>query len=113
MPNEYKIRFPDGKFSTGGMWVRHDKKGKTWKSLAHLKNHLRIAQAGVYGNAHVVRYEVIVLEKEDTPVRALLHALQEAEQKKQTAAQKRVADAVEARERAQLASLQLKYSQEP
>lgn len=109
MSDEWKIRFPDGSFSTGGMNVRRSKKGKVWKRLSHLKNHLKLARSGVYGNAVAVRYEVIINEVETLSLRGLLQGMHDADQKKQSVAQKRLQDAAEAQERALLAALQLKY----
>lgn len=37
----YKIRRPDGLFSTGGMSPGFTKIGKTWSNIGHVKTHLR------------------------------------------------------------------------
>jgi hypothetical protein len=38
---EYQIQRSDGLFSTGGYWPRFSKRGKIWRTIGHLKAHLR------------------------------------------------------------------------
>jgi len=40
----YKIKRTDGKFSGGGAYPMFVEKGKEWKTIGHLKSHLRLVK---------------------------------------------------------------------
>lgn len=55
----YKIRrIKDGLFSKGGKTPTFSKKGKTWSSLGHLKNHMVGKSNQKYSGCEVVKYEL-------------------------------------------------------
>jgi hypothetical protein len=64
----YKIKNRDGLFSTGGKFPKFKKKGKSWSSLGHLKNHINLVNEynyynkDIYKDCVVVTYEVTEVE---------------------------------------------------
>ena len=63
----YKIRRSDGLFSKGGCNPAFDKKGKLWRHIGHLKNHLnQLEREGLYSNC-----EIVILQVTETPVDTL------------------------------------------
>jgi hypothetical protein len=55
----YKVRDKEtGLFSTGGMFPRWKKGGKTWEKKGHLSSHFNLVKPSTYKNAEVV--EIIV-----------------------------------------------------
>lgn len=85
MPNEYKIQSPEGLFSTGGCRPKWTKGGKTWTSLAHLKNHLNIMEEGVYKGCRLVTLEVVTLEVPGPDLKEMISSIKEAQDAQQTA----------------------------
>lgn len=75
----YKIRNPDGLFSTGGSYPRFTKVGKSWTKLAYVDSHLRGLGSGYarprYNGCVVVEYEFVATEVSTTPVTALMDRL--------------------------------------
>ncbi|CAB4131425.1 hypothetical protein UFOVP276_194 [uncultured Caudovirales phage] len=75
----YKIRRPDGLFSTGGCEPRFTKAGKTWRSIGHVKTHLKQFYIGYprgviklpkgYERSSVCCYEMTELVEHTVPVR--------------------------------------------
>lgn len=62
----YKIKNKDGLFSTGGKSPKFKKKGKSWSSLGHLKNHLTLVNE--YPNFHNIYKDCVVVTYELTEV---------------------------------------------
>jgi hypothetical protein len=65
----FKVRDPDGKFSTGGGWPDFTKKGKTWTGTGPLRSHFtqsiektnysRAKRKDTYDDCEVVEYRMI------------------------------------------------------
>jgi len=49
----YKIRSPYGLYSCGGGWPTFNKKGKTWKTIAHLRAHINLVRHALKESAYV------------------------------------------------------------
>jgi len=74
----FKIQFPDGTFSSGGMEPSHHHKGKTWDSRGYLNSHLTMitkqwARAPAdephpYEGATAVAYDLVIVKSETGPV---------------------------------------------
>jgi hypothetical protein len=62
---EYQIQRSDGLFSTGGYWPRFSKRGKIWRTIGHLKIHLRnvTGRHSIYPERHIKAYEDCVVVK--------------------------------------------------
>jgi DNA gyrase/topoisomerase IV subunit A len=54
----YKIRNPDGLFSTGGEVPTFTAKGKVWRARGHITSHLVFARNLYPKGTEVVRYQV-------------------------------------------------------
>lgn len=57
----FKIRYKDGKFSTGGMYPHFTECGKGWTSLSKLKQHLTMVRKykrlpDIYKDCVIVEY---------------------------------------------------------
>jgi hypothetical protein len=69
MDTIYKIRRPDGLFSTGGAYPGFNKKGKIWRQKGHITNHLnQVSRSGAYTGAVIVTYEIVETEVDSQPV---------------------------------------------
>jgi len=64
-----KVRNLEGNFSTGGMYVRFTKKGKTWSSLGYLKRHFAQFKYDelrrIYINCTIIILDEETLEKSE------------------------------------------------
>lgn len=121
MPTEtyFKIRNPrTGLFSKGGYGPKWDKKGKLWKNIGHVKNHLkqvtgdwqhRRSARSAYQGCEVVEIVVNTEEANAYPVLNLIEENERKEAAKQAAREDQRRQDQEARERAELARLQRKY----
>jgi hypothetical protein len=71
----FKIRNKaDGLFSSGGMDPSWSKKGKRWRGIGPLKNHLNLIKRRVYAGCEVVEIEVTFKETSNYLVADLLDA---------------------------------------
>lgn len=124
----YKITDPEtGLFSTGGSDPKWTKKGKIWRTLGALKNHLNIVQMerwvgpwsgqrrreqfNPYEGCQVVLCEVREVSRYDVQVHLDEKAQREADRKAKEEADRKARQ--EERERAELARLQKKYGANP
>lgn len=65
----FKLRYPNGLYSTGGSKPRGHKRGKSWTVISHIKTHLK--QGGRYPPGMViVTFELV--ETDTHPLDALL-----------------------------------------
>ena len=56
----YKIKNPQGLFSTGGATPMWTSKGKSWSSIGYIKSHLTgLRSSEYYENCNIVEYEMI------------------------------------------------------
>jgi len=105
-----KIRNPrTGLYSTGGTTPRWTKKGKVWRGVGPLKNHLNLIRGRVYEGCEVVEFEMHIEEADTYPVQALLDAHRAKREEVERARKERIAKRKEAVERAQLRHLLHKY----
>ena len=61
----FKIRHPNGTYSSGGMTVTFSRTGKTWRGLGPLQSHigqLNSSQLEIYNGCVVETYELIRYE---------------------------------------------------
>jgi hypothetical protein len=65
----YKIRRPDGMFSTGGAWPTFNKTGKVWVKLCNLNSHLALLKGrnrlDKYSDCEIVEFELNEIDKKD------------------------------------------------
>ena len=109
----FKLRYPNGLFSTGGSRPHGDERGKSWNHVGHIKSHLR--QGARYPQGmEIVTFELVEVEA------VSLQALREEELRKQREKeareaerrrkeQERQAKLQEEREKRELARLKAKY----
>lgn len=73
----YKIRRDDGLFSNGGHVPRFTKNGKIWKTLGHLKRHLKEMDFDrarySYANCQIIEY----VESQPIPIHTIINEAQE------------------------------------
>jgi hypothetical protein len=79
----YKIRNSKGLFSTGGADPDFTKKGKVWRGIGALKNHLNLMRdTSKYDYCEVVTYELEVKEVSVKTLSATLEEIKSQRQKK-------------------------------
>lgn len=78
----YKIRRRDGLFSSGGHYPNFSKKGKIWRTMGHLRNHLNsLAPGDRYNDCEII--ELVSTEHIVCSVRLELEAIQNRERDRQ------------------------------
>ena len=113
MPSEYRIRFPDGTFSTGGQCPRSSKKGKSWRNIGHVKAHLQgLSRPNIYDRTTLVRFEVTVTEEEVTSMDALRAEIETSKREKRAEFDEWLQKIKEGNDRAKLAALKIRYPDE-
>ena len=98
--NVYKIRFPDGTFSTGGSSPKRSKKGKTWNSLGNIKSHLRLLwKQSCYQDAEIIVFEVTEVDTGTISISDVMTDMKKAADKRK--AEQEIRRAKNQRERAE------------
>lgn len=110
----YKIKHtPTGEFSTGGMTPRKSSKGKVWKALGHILNHLGVFARGRgpewYKDCVVEEYELTIRKVGETPLSEMVAIKNRRDAVKRREIQERADAAREAREREDYERLRKKF----
>lgn len=95
MPEIFKIRNPEGLFSTGGTYPRFTTEGKTWNKKGHLSNHFANFNEREmfkhYAGCEVVTYRVEVIEVDAEPAEVRMRESVERQRARQAEYQRQAA----------------------
>lgn len=113
VPEIFKIRNPDGLFSTGGTDPTFTKEGKTWQKKGHLSNHFANFNERQmfkhYAGCEVVTYEVTQTEVRSEIAEVHLRASADRQRKREAEYRQYAAKAQRDRAMADLKRLALQY----
>jgi len=110
----FKIRDPNtGLFSSGGMSPSFSKKGKVWKGIGPLKNHLNLVKRRTYEGCEVVEVVVNYDEADCYPIVDLFDARDQKRADAEAERKARRAAAEENKERQLARSLLKKFGPNP